>query len=69
MLFAVTDFQADVVVGRVRLGDDVQALFDEHRRHFFNRRAHRRLHEAVHLVARREMHRLAQALAPAARAA
>ena len=50
MLFAVADFQADAVVGRVGLGDHVQALLDKHGGHFFNRRADRGFEEAVDLV-------------------
>ena len=41
LLFAMTDFKVDAVVGRDRPGDHMQAFFDEYRRHFFDRRAHR----------------------------
>src|SRR5471030_89537 len=66
VLLAMTDFQADTVIRRIRLSDHVQTLLDKHRRHFFNRRAHRRFEEAVNLIPRREMHRLTQALTPTA---
>ncbi|MNE83759.1 hypothetical protein D3C80_1806020 [compost metagenome] len=66
MLVAMADFQADAVIGRVRVCRYVQTLFGEHGRHFFNRRTHRRIEETVDLIPRREMHRLTQALAPTA---
>ncbi|MNY59294.1 hypothetical protein D3C86_1957250 [compost metagenome] len=52
-------------MARVVLGNDIQALLDEHLGHLGNRRAYHVIHEAVHLIARREMHRVAQTLTPA----
>ncbi|MNG18462.1 hypothetical protein D3C84_1025300 [compost metagenome] len=65
VFITVTDFQADAVVDRLWMRDHLQALLDEYRRDLFNCRTHRRIEKAIHLVPRREVHRLTQALTPA----
>ncbi|MNW16965.1 hypothetical protein D3C71_2159960 [compost metagenome] len=51
---------------RLELRLHIQAMFEQLRRDGFDRRLHIGIHEPVHLVAYREMHRLGDALAPAA---
>ncbi|MNH26581.1 hypothetical protein D3C72_1790720 [compost metagenome] len=50
LLLTMANLQTDVVMARVFLGDDVQALLDEHFSDLGNRRAHHVIHEPIDLI-------------------